>query len=275
MHIVLIRHCTRIDKSKQGISPGQSEVSLHAGDKNDNNSRDDDYDESSNWLSNFDPPLNEDIASLEMESAFKKISNDILSKNRTKQIMIHSSPYNRCIQTSELLLDKIIHGKQNDGEKINTKLRVDQALSEWLNENYNLKYLPPNDDGYSMINNVNAYLNQPSLSANNGAFTEKTKNQLRKVKDSTWSYNQLGHCGEYGESASAVHNDHTEHTEAAWITEAERRQGRADEEKKKHDQHWRQGEGRQRGQPDRVVEADAVFTSVVSLEQRHERGEGD
>lgn len=203
MHIVLIRHCTRIDKSKHGISPGQSEVSLHAGDQNDNKVGAEDYDESSNWLSNFDPPLNESIASLEMESAFKKISNDILSKSRTKQIMIHSSPYNRCIQTSELLLDKIIHGKQNDVEKINTKLRVDQALSEWLNENYNLKYLPPNDDGYSMINNVNAYLNQPSLSASNGAFTETTKNQLRNVKDSTWSYNQLGHCGEYGESASA------------------------------------------------------------------------
>lgn len=200
MHIVLIRHCTRIDKGKQGISPGQSEVSLH---NTENRNDNDNIDESSNWLSNFDPPLNEVVASEEMERAFKKISNDILSKNKTAKVMIHSSPYNRCIQTSELLLDKIIHGRQTSSEKITSKLRVDQALSEWLNENYNLKYLPPNDDGYSMINNVNAYLNQPSFSENEGILTEQTKDQLRNVKDSTWSYNQLGHCGEYGESASA------------------------------------------------------------------------
>lgn len=197
MHIVLIRHCTRIDKSKPGISPGQSIVSL---DKE--NIRNDDVEDSSNWLSNFDPPLNGRIASEEMSNAFKKISNDVLNKNQAKKVMIHSSPYNRCIQTSELLLNKLLHGRQPE-EKVQTKLRVDQALSEWLNENYNLKYLPPNDDGYSMINNVNAYLNQPNFASDKeGIFTENTKDQLRNVKDSTWSYNQLGHCGEYGESAS-------------------------------------------------------------------------
>ncbi|KAG0671827.1 hypothetical protein C6P42_003394, partial [Pichia californica] len=168
---------------------------------------DDDMNDSSNWLSNFDPPLNEDIALNEMTNAFKKISNDVLNNNKAKNIMIHSSPYNRCIQTSELLLDKIKKNNNNnnkDNSDIKIKLRVDQALSEWLNENYNLKYLPPNDDGYSMINNVNAYLNQPKSTTNNNnsILTSKTKDQLRNIKDFTWSYNQLGHCGEYGESAS-------------------------------------------------------------------------
>lgn len=221
MHIILIRHCTRIDKSKQDVSPGQSNTSLNIkygsniNDKNDTNDNDNDMSDSSNWLSNFDPPLNEKIASKEIANAFKKISNDVLNNNKVTKFMIHSSPYNRCIQTSELLLDKITnYNKENKKEsKIVTKLRVDQALSEWLNENYNLKYLPPNDDGYSMINNVNAYLNQPAFddnnncnnndnNSNNHILNEKTKNQLRNVKDFTWSYNKLGHCGDYGESAS-------------------------------------------------------------------------
>lgn len=203
MHFVLIRHGTRIDKVKHGISPGQSKVSLDQ-DKNLNNIDDNIEEESANWLSNFDPPLNEEIASHEMESAFKKISTNLLGKNRPGRVMIHSSPYNRCIQTSELLLNKLKNNSNQTERKFITKLRVDQALSEWLNENYNLKYLPPNDDGYSMINNVNAYLYSPvDESACKGDFSSKTKNQLRDVKDSTWSYNRLGHCGEYGESSSS------------------------------------------------------------------------
>jgi broad specificity phosphatase PhoE len=210
MHIVLIRHGTRIDKSKPGISPEQSEVSLiPASEKPKTNLKlmppeiDELEIESFNWLSNFDPPLNQIVASHEMEGAYKRIANNVLGNHKADKIMIHSSPYNRCIQTSELLLNKLKNSKLVD-DKTLTKLRVDQALSEWLNENYNLKYLPPNDDGYSMINNVNAYLNQPvDDNSCNGDFNFKTRNQLREVKDPMWSYNQLGHCGEYGESASS------------------------------------------------------------------------
>lgn len=229
MHIVLVRHCTRIDKSKHGISPGQSEISLK-GIKNNNiqtndqngmakegniqqtaeEDEDEEEEEPFKWLSNFDPPLNERIAAKEMDSAFKKISNNVASKKQPRKIMLHSSPYNRCIQTTELLLDRILHSKQFDN-KPNIKLRVDQALSEWLNENYNLKYLPPNDDGYSMINNVNAYLNQMNFNSEtnvinnkkNYGFNQQTRQQLKNVKDATWSYNKLGHCGDYGESASS------------------------------------------------------------------------
>ena len=198
MHIVFIRHGTRIDKSRPGTSPGESAPSV------DTVPASSDVDmESSNWLSNFDPPLNEELASHEMDSAFKKVSTNIFNNRlKTEKIMIHTSPYNRCIQTSELLLDKIKRCKLIE-KKAQVKLRVDQALSEWLNENYNLKYLPPNDDGYSMINNVNAYLNQPaSDDACKGEFSSSTRTQLRAIKDFTWSYNQLGHCGDYGESAS-------------------------------------------------------------------------
>ena len=207
MHIIFIRHGSRIDKSNPGISPSHSSISFDLEKKSVKVDIENELElESSNWLSNFDPPLNETLASYEMDNAFMKIQNNIFNgrKHKTSRIMIHSSPYNRCIQTSELLLDKIQKFKLKEKEKIDIKLRVDQALSEWLNENYNLKYLPPNDDGYSMINNVNAYLNQDINDSNcKGEFSSKTRSQLKDVKDFTWSYNQLGHCGEYGESASA------------------------------------------------------------------------
>ncbi|GMM31044.1 hypothetical protein DAMA08_037890 [Martiniozyma asiatica (nom. inval.)] len=193
MHIVLLRHGSRIDKAKNGVSPTQSSADLLNGG-------------SFNWLSNFDPPLDIEEAASEMDAIFKKIQNNVIPQKGLKSIMIHSSPYNRCIQTSELLLDKIKNSKQFEpsvNSKCNIKLRVDQALSEWLSENYNLQYLPPNDDGYSMINNVNAYLNQPENSDMDNEFMNgKTREQLRIVKDQMWSYNQLGHCGEYGESPS-------------------------------------------------------------------------
>lgn len=190
MHIVLLRHGSRIDKSRNGISPNQSQCNLLS-------------ESTSNWLSNFDPPLNPCEAPAEMDSAFKKLQSNITSSKGPTSVMVHSSPYNRCIQTSELLVDRISKCKsfKLDNKPADVKLRVDQALSEWLNENYNLNYLPPNDDGYSMINNVNAYLNQPENSPMNSEFlNDETRRVLRSKKDSTWSYNQLGHCGDYGES---------------------------------------------------------------------------
>lgn len=190
MHIVLLRHGSRIDKPKNGPSPNQSRANLAT-------------DITSDWLSNFDPPLNANEAHIEMERAFKKLQSDLTSSKGPTSIMVHSSPYNRCIQTSELLVDSITKSKnfKIDNKPPNIKLRVDQALSEWLNENYNLNYLPPNDDGYSMINNVNAYLNQPENSLMNNEFlNDETRVKLKSKKDQMWSYNQLGHCGDYGES---------------------------------------------------------------------------
>lgn len=190
MHIVLIRHGSRIDKPKNGSK-------THLVDTD-------------SWLSNFDPPLDAEQANLEMERSFKKLQSDLTQPRPPKSIVIHSSPYNRCIQTSELLLDRItkcknfqLEAKENTRQvqRPNIKLRVDQALSEWLNENYNLNYLPPNDDGYSMINNISAYLNQPEHSPmDNEYLNSQTRSQLKDKKDQTWSYNQLGHCGDYGES---------------------------------------------------------------------------
>lgn len=160
MHIVLLRHCTRIDKAR----PGESDPS--------------------SWLASFDPPVDMGLAQSEVDLAVKRITNHL---GRDGKLLIHCSPYNRCIQTAELLLEGF--SKIDGFKKTNTKLRVDQALSEWLSENFNLNYLPPNDGGYSLINNVNTYLNKPG----------ESREHLRKIKDPVWSYNQLGPCGDYGE----------------------------------------------------------------------------
>ncbi|ODV83260.1 hypothetical protein CANARDRAFT_177897 [[Candida] arabinofermentans NRRL YB-2248] len=200
MHIVLIRHASRIDKSdtafqNHGGSPSD-QVDLN----------------SSRWLSTYDPPLNASLASDQMDIAFKKLSTHLTLSNvpsSTPNIIFHSSPYNRCIQTTELLLSHIMMSMNDPAKGPVTppsslkklfKLRIDQALSEWLSENFNMNYLPPNDDGYSMISNINAYLNPQGSVEEEGPFTEQSRQQLSEIKDQVWMYNRLGHCGEYGES---------------------------------------------------------------------------
>ncbi|QPG75500.1 hypothetical protein FOA43_002855 [Brettanomyces nanus] len=157
------------------------------------------------WLANFDPPLDIPLAVQEMDSAIRKISTHVTPNQPVKhlKIIIHCSPYNRCIQTAELLLNHILKLPQFNPTncKVTRRLRIDQALSEWLSENFNLNYLPPNDDGYSMINNINTYLNTPvpADSDPHSPLDGTTKQQMLKIKDPVWSYNQLGHCGDYGE----------------------------------------------------------------------------
>ncbi|OWB58639.1 hypothetical protein B5S28_g4697 [[Candida] boidinii] len=220
MHIILLRHGSRIDKKTSylyldklgrggNFADSVSDFSRFNSNANSQGSSID----SSSWLSTFDPPLDLPVAEKEMEIAFKKISTHVKFSSKRKKnkpsTIIHSSPYNRCIQTTELFLKYFYEyskSKLNQSdETINksVKLRIDQALSEWLNENFNLKYLPPNDDGYSMISNINNYLNE-SLDLDDKTETtplnNKTRSVLRTVKDQIWSYNQFGHCGEYGES---------------------------------------------------------------------------
>ncbi|GMG53104.1 unnamed protein product [Ambrosiozyma monospora] len=188
MHIILLRHCTRIDKfakkkSADGnVTPEPCEL------------------DSSSWIANFDPPVAPELASKEVANAFKKISSNLSDQKHSKKtkLIIHSSPYNRCIQTTELLLDQLKSSKflEHSTLQKSTKLRIDHALSEWLNENFNLHYLPPNDDGYSMISNVNTYFStSPKEDAD--ILTRETRNTLRSVRDHSWMHNKLGHCGDY------------------------------------------------------------------------------
>ncbi|OWB86878.1 hypothetical protein B5S33_g5600 [[Candida] boidinii] len=223
MHIILLRHGSRIDKKTsylyldklgRGGNFVDSVSDFSRFNSKNTNSQGVSID-SSSWLSTFDPPLDLPVAEKEMEIAFKKISTHVkfatTRKKNKPSTIIHSSPYNRCIQTAELFLkyfyeySKTKLNQSNETINKSVKLRIDQALSEWLNENFSLKYLPPNDDGYSMISNINNYLNE-SLDDDDTTDTkplnQKTRYTLKTVKDQIWSYNQFGHCGEYGESSS-------------------------------------------------------------------------
>lgn len=187
MHLILLRHCARVDKTlhKQKAGPAT-------------------------WLANFDPPVDINRASEEMDTALRHICTHIAPEPASKklQVLIHCSPYNRCIQTAELLLAGIEKAPELNPTHfhVSRRLRIDQALSEWLSENFNLNYLPPNDDGYSIINNVNTYLNSPETDFGVANQTEaptdlnsSTRTHLKDIRDPTWSYNALGHCGDYGE----------------------------------------------------------------------------
>ncbi|VEU22846.1 DEKNAAC103940 [Brettanomyces naardenensis] len=52
-----------------------------------------------------------------------------------------------------------------------------------------------------MINNVNAYLNTDGVygPSDGTILNSTTKGHLRDIRDPTWSYNELGHCSDYGE----------------------------------------------------------------------------
>ena len=210
MHLILLRHCSRVDKAYRECSRPASPSSC-----------DDQVSPSTSWLANFDPPVDLLLADKEMDAAVRMMSSHIAPEHPSKRlrILIHCSPYNRCIQTAEMLLSRLEHQPEFNPAhcKVTHRLRVDQALSEWLNESFNLNFLPPNDDGYSMINNVNIYLTSPTVNFGMDSQIAKwnkqhektpgtppplnptTRTHLRSIKDSTWSYNALGHCGDYGE----------------------------------------------------------------------------
>ncbi|CDK27759.1 unnamed protein product [Kuraishia capsulata CBS 1993] len=164
MHLILLRHGSRLDK---GIG---SSSDSHAND-------------ASTWLAPFDPPLNMETAPRQIELAVKKIKGNLrFEQRKDPKIYVHSSPYNRCVQTAELLLASL-------NQPCTVKLRVDKALSEWLHSDFDTKYLPPNDSGASMISNINNYIHN---------FADN--DTLKRAKDPMWVYNRLGECGDYGES---------------------------------------------------------------------------
>lgn len=210
MHLILLRHCSRVDKAHRECSRPPSPSSY-----------DDQISPSTSWLANFDPPVDLALADKEMDAAVRMMSSHLAPQHPSKRlrVLIHCSPYNRCVQTAEMLLSRLEHQPEFNPAhcKVTHKFRVDQALSEWLNESFNLNFLPPNDDGYSMINNVNIYLTSPTVSYGMDSQISKwerqhekttdappplnatTRTHLRNIKDSAWSYNALGHCGDYGE----------------------------------------------------------------------------
>ncbi|KAH3660469.1 hypothetical protein OGAPHI_007055 [Ogataea philodendri] len=184
MHFIFLRHAARADK----------EVHL-----SDENFRPDLINnDPSFWLAAYDPPLNSLIAAQQVQRAFKRVSSSIKSlkpEGTPSEIIIHSSPYNRCIQTSEYLASQIVASSSK--LKHNLKLRVDQALADWLNEYYQLEFLPPNDGGSSLISNFNSYIE----SEQDTKFHCQSHNfRLKSIRDTGWLYNRLGRCGDYGES---------------------------------------------------------------------------
>ncbi|KAG7883695.1 hypothetical protein KL938_002280 [Ogataea parapolymorpha] len=187
MHIILLRHASRADKHDSDWSSPKSDSIVHKPD---------------HWLATYDPPLDPSLALNEVESAYKKISAHIPSASR---IFMHCSPYNRCVQTARLLArhfahaDSGIHSQTSPAIQRKLKLRIDQGLSEWLNENFRLDYLPPNDGGASMISNANFYLENTCTGL---SVADGEKSELKLLKDPDWLHNKFGKCGDYGEKPS-------------------------------------------------------------------------
>ncbi|KAG7918764.1 hypothetical protein KL905_003775 [Ogataea polymorpha] len=187
MHLILLRHASRADhRDSDWSSPGFDSI-VHNPD---------------HWLATYDPPLDPSLALKEVESAYKKVLAHIPSASR---IFVHCSPYNRCVQTARLLATHFlhtesgVHSQTNPENQRKLKLRIDQGLSEWLNENFRLDYLPPNDGGASMISNANFYLENMCTGL---SVADGEKSELKIFKDPDWLHNKFGKCGDYGEKPS-------------------------------------------------------------------------
>lgn len=145
MHFVFLRHATEVDN----------------------------LEDTANWVSSFDPPVETTIATGQVTSCVESLSHVI---NHETNILIHTSPYNRCMQTSGMLSKALPTSR--------VKIRVDQGLGEWLSTNCDLKLLPPNDNGISLMSNVNSYINEAGL---------------HDLRDMTWNMNRFSRGGQYGE----------------------------------------------------------------------------
>ncbi|KAG7783809.1 hypothetical protein KL910_000540 [Ogataea haglerorum] len=187
MHIILLRHASRADKDDSDWFSPKSDLRIYKPD---------------HWLAAYDPPLNPFLALKEVELAYKKISSHIPSASR---VFMHCSPYNRCVQTARLLSKHFVHtdsgiqSQANPAIQRTLKLRIDLGLSEWLNENFRLDYLPPNDGGASMISNVNLYFEN---AVNSLSPSDDGNSELKVLKDPDWLHNKFGKCGDYGELPS-------------------------------------------------------------------------
>ncbi|KAG7814265.1 hypothetical protein KL921_000539 [Ogataea angusta] len=183
----MLRHASRADKHDSDWSSMKSDPRVNHSD---------------HWLAAYDPPIDPFRAINEVDLAYKKISSHIPTASR---IFMHCSPYNRCVQTARLLANQFVHtesgiqSQKHQGIQRKLKLRIDQGLSEWLNENFRLEHLPPNDGGASMISNVNLYLENTLTSL---PMTDDERSKLKALRDFDWLHNKFGKCGDYGEKPS-------------------------------------------------------------------------
>lgn len=145
VHFVFLRHATKVDN----------------------------LEDSTGWVSNFDPPVNATLATDQVEECVKSLNHVI---NPETHILLHTSPYNRCMQTSGMLAKALPTSR--------VKIRVDQGLGEWLSTSCDLTLLPPNDNGISLMSNVNSYINDAGL---------------QELRDMTWNMNRFSRGGQYGE----------------------------------------------------------------------------
>ncbi|ODQ80155.1 hypothetical protein BABINDRAFT_129297 [Babjeviella inositovora NRRL Y-12698] len=125
----------------------------------------------------YDPSLSE-TGLAQARGAGDDVS-EYLSSN-DMDVVIHSSPYLRCLQTSVELAHRLQAAHLGK-----VSLKVDHALSEWLH--LNLKFVPPLDNGLSLEADVAKIQSTMPLASNVSV-------------DLTWNTAALGSFNSYGVS---------------------------------------------------------------------------
>lgn len=156
-NLVIVRHAARLDthdKSWKYLSPTPYDTPLY-------------------------PPLGFSQAC--------ETGNVIANNLPTRRVVIHSSPFLRCVQTAKTIADSLKH--QPD-----VSIKIDAFLGEWQTPDYFSDITPPPADNHESLKFSSlAWLNSQGYSN----------------VDRSWPLSTFGSAGEYGESWSSMYSRFT------------------------------------------------------------------
>lgn len=138
----------------------------------------------SNWAETaeygYNPPL-ADLGHSQATEAGRYIRS--LMHQQPKRVMVHTSPFLRCVQTAAHIAEELIG--------CNPKIRMDAALGEWLTPDYFSASGPPPDDNHADL-------------ANQAVSALQRQSKLRLVENG-WNITCLGDSGSMREFWSEMH----------------------------------------------------------------------
>lgn len=135
----------------------------------------------------YDTPL-APVGFKQAAASAETIYTSLPSKDQAHEIIIHCSPFLRCVQTG-LSVAHYLAVQTNR----NVVLRVDAFLGEWQTPDYFSDIIPPPSD------------NHRALQRSSLAWAAQNVRENVTI-DHTWPLTQLGNAGDYGESWSTMYS---------------------------------------------------------------------
>lgn len=157
------------------------------------------------WALTAAEPYNPPIAGASARAQALRCGRDLrdhIPAAGAADVMIHSSPYLRCVETAACIAAAVAEKRVTDGQTASTTaslpVRLDAVFGEWMTSDYFSDITPPpEDDSRSLYERSLRWL----LAEQRGAVGSTA---LRP--DLAWDLHRLGHAGAYGEQWPAMHS---------------------------------------------------------------------